>query len=418
MSKAYTLQIIRSLSALLLCFVFTGNLFAQHEKNIADSGKTDIKNTKTKSYGKDMNDVFKKILHSKKENTGVEKVKKVSITILPAAGYTPQTGFAGAITAGAAFYTDNIKYSKLSIIATSVTYTQYNQFLFPVNANIWLKKNKYNLIIDDHFLKYPSTTYGLGARSKQGDAYTLKYNYIRLHQTILKKIYKELYAGAGVYYDYLWNITELDTIPGVKTSFQKYGSNVKEKAVGIVLKLSLDTRDNQINAKSGTYTNIIFRPNFTFTGSDNNWQSLQLEYRKFIRLSTLSKNTLALWGYSWLTPGKGKPPYLLLPSTAWDDQYNSGRGYVQGRFRAKDMIYAEAEYRFAISNNGLLGGVAFANAQSFSKNLSKQLSVIAPGFGAGLRIKLNKFSDTNLCIDYGFGTNGSKGIFLNLGEVF
>lgn len=82
------------------------------------------------------------------------------------------------------------------------------------------------------------------------------------------------------------------------------------------------------------------------------------------------------------------------------------------------MIYAEAEYRFAISNNGLLGGVAFANAQSFSKNLSKQLSVIAPGFGAGLRIKLNKFSDTNLCIDYGFGTNGSKGIFLNLGEVF
>ena len=82
------------------------------------------------------------------------------------------------------------------------------------------------------------------------------------------------------------------------------------------------------------------------------------------------------------------------------------------------MIYAEAEYRFGISKNGLLGGVVFANGQSFSRTISNQLTIISPGFGAGLRIKLNKYSNTNLCIDYGFGTNGSNGIFLNLGEVF
>ena len=82
------------------------------------------------------------------------------------------------------------------------------------------------------------------------------------------------------------------------------------------------------------------------------------------------------------------------------------------------MIYAEAEYRFGILNNGLLGGVVFGNVQSFSRNIATQLSLLAPGFGAGLRVKLNKSSNTNLCIDYGFGMNGSKGLFLNLGEVF
>jgi hypothetical protein len=82
------------------------------------------------------------------------------------------------------------------------------------------------------------------------------------------------------------------------------------------------------------------------------------------------------------------------------------------------MLYLETEYRFNLTPNGLLGGVVFANAQSFSKELSKQLSVIAPGAGVGLRIKLNKFSGANLCIDYGFGIEGSKGLSVNLGEVF
>lgn len=82
------------------------------------------------------------------------------------------------------------------------------------------------------------------------------------------------------------------------------------------------------------------------------------------------------------------------------------------------MLYFESEYRFGISRNGLIGGVAFINLQNFSSDLSQQYSKIFPGYGAGIRIKLNKFSDTNLCLDYGFGENGSRGLFVNLGEVF
>ena len=146
-----------------------------------------------------------------------------------------------------------------------------------------------------------------------------------------------------------------------------------------------------------------------------------MELRKYIKvpinLMAGSNNILALWSYNWLTVG-GKPPYLMLPSTGWDDFYNTGRGYIQGRYRGRDMVYLESEYRFGISQNGLFGGVIFLNAQSFSQDLSKQLTIIAPGYGAGLRLKLNKFSGANLCIDYGFGVQGSNGVSVNLGEVF
>jgi hypothetical protein len=82
------------------------------------------------------------------------------------------------------------------------------------------------------------------------------------------------------------------------------------------------------------------------------------------------------------------------------------------------MMYAEAELRFGITRNGLLGGVVFGNAQTISEINTGRFEVIAPGFGAGLRIKFNKFSKTNACIDYGIGTGGSHGFVGNLGEVF
>ena len=107
-----------------------------------------------------------------------------------------------------------------------------------------------------------------------------------------------------------------------------------------------------------------------------------------------------------------------MPSTGWDDYFNTGRGYIQGRYRAKQFIYNEAEYRVQITNNGMFGGVVFANAQSFSSQLSNQFKIVEIGYGAGIRIKLNKLSGANLCIDYGIGTDGSRGFFVNLGEVF
>jgi hypothetical protein len=82
------------------------------------------------------------------------------------------------------------------------------------------------------------------------------------------------------------------------------------------------------------------------------------------------------------------------------------------------MAYAEGEYRFGISRNGLVGGVVFANVESFTELVSKKFEVASPGWGAGVRIKLNKLSNTNIAIDYGFGLGGSEGLFVNLGEVF
>jgi hypothetical protein len=107
-----------------------------------------------------------------------------------------------------------------------------------------------------------------------------------------------------------------------------------------------------------------------------------------------------------------------LPSTGWDDYYNVGRGYIQGRFRGRNLMYFETEYRFNITRNRFIGGVVFANVHSITNSIQLPVYGFAPGYGTGIRIRVNKHNDTNICIDYGFGNNGSKGVIVNLGEVF
>ena len=66
----------------------------------------------------------------------------------------------------------------------------------------------------------------------------------------------------------------------------------------------------------------------------------------------------------------------------------------------------------------MIGGVVFANAESVTEMTTNRFETIAPGWGAGIRLKLDKFSHTNVALDYGFGLGGSGGLFVNIGEVF
>jgi hypothetical protein len=370
----------------------------------------------------DLIDIAERIFNknaTRREDVIVNQKGRVHFSAFPAVGYTLQTGFAGVISGNAAFYigSHNHESENISTVISSFAYTSKSQIIFPIASSLWTKGNKYNILSDWRYLKYPSVTYGLGGFTQLDSGYNLDYSYVKLHQAILRKISTDLYAGIGYDFDYFWNIQEVNPPADQQTDFEKYGISKTEKASGISLDVKYDSRRNPLNPQKGIYANILFEPKFTFMGSDANWQSLLLEFRTYIPFPAKSQNILAFWSYNWFTVG-GTPPYLLLPSTAWDEFSNTGRGYIQGRFRSPNMIDQEVEYRFVVSRNGLFGGVVFANAETFSQLMTGKYEVISPGAGLGIRIKLNKFSRTNIALDYAWGTQGSKGFFVNLGEVF
>jgi hypothetical protein len=341
------------------------------------------------------------------------KPRKIDIALLPSLSYTLQTGIAAGFMNSYAFYTS--KNSNLSSIIFHGTYSQKSQTIFYVQQNVFTKNNSWNLLGDWRYLKYPTPTYGLGGYSKEADVTQLDYSYLRLYEWILKKINNNLYAGAGFCLDYHWNVKELGT---PNASLAEYGLPSHKLSSGWAVNVQYDERKNSMNPSNSRYAHIVYRDNSTFLGSDENWQSILIDLRSFTRLPAKSKNVLAFWSYNNLTLS-GKPPYLDLPANQWDTYSNTSRGYIQGRFRGPGMIDFETEYRMVLTKNGLLGAVAFANIQSYSDwKTPFKFDKWLPGGGVGLRLKISKISNINVAVDYGFGIDGSRGFFFNLGEVF
>lgn len=389
---------------------------AQNSMRVETSVMPDSSDNMQQMEEKDIMDMLGQLKRKSKRDSAKIKDRKprqIQYSVVPAVGYTLSTGIVGLLSANAAFYMSDSATTNISSVSTSFNYSQYHQVTVPIQANIWTKDNGYNFIVDWRYFKYPQDTYGLGGHSLAENADQIDYSHVRLHQTVLKNMTGAFYLGLGYHLDYRWKIKQQGTNEDVST----YGLPPKSISSGLVVNALYDSRKNSINPLSGFYANARYRNNLKILGSDTHWESLVLEFRKYINFPRGSRNTLAFWDFNWLTL-YGKPPYLDLPSTSWDPSNNTGRGYIQGRFRSPNMLYFESEYRFALTHNGLLGGVVFGNAQSFSNWPTRKFDKIAPGAGLGVRIKINKSSRTNIAIDYGFGVKGSRGLFVNLGEVF
>lgn len=373
----------------------------------------------------DIVDFFRTVFKKNKIDIPVDTPIKGTIpnsdftyTILPAIGYTLQTRLAVILAGNVTFKTSNEPQQKLSSIYANVAFTQNRQFTVPIQTNLWSKNNKYNFVGDLRYMIYPQSTFGLGGNNdKVKDENKMTYSYLRFYETVLKEVKKDFYAGVGYMLDYRWNISEKGYSDGRTSDFVKYGAQSKSVASGLAMSMLFDNRPNAIYPLRGFYAAATYRYNPTWLGSNSQWQSLLLDMRKYFQLNKRRHQVLAFWSYNWLVT-QGQPPYLDLPSTAWDAYTNTGRGFIQGRFRSKKMLYFESEFRTDITRNGLLGAVVFANLQSFDEWPTGGFQYLQPAAGFGLRIKLNRISDTNLTIDYGFGKGGSHGLFINVGEIF
>ena len=228
-----------------------------------------------------------------------------------------------------------------------------------------------------------------------------------------------MFAGGGYNLDYHINIhTDNDTIQLARFADYKYGTgqHVNSISSGLTFNLLYDSRTNEINPLPGWYYNIVFRANPKFLGSEDNWYSLYLDARKYISFDQRRANTLAFWSYLWTTMGSSAP-YLDLPAITWDANQRSGRGFYPSRYTGKTLFDFETEYRRSITRDELLGFVVFANMNSVTEPHTDNFAYVHAAAGAGLRVKFNRHSGTNVGMDIA-ASKGYWAIYFGLGEAF
>lgn len=383
-----------------------------------------------------------------KTDTSISNIiaKKVHTTFLPVIGYEPANGFIfGSGLSLTSILGDAIN-THISSGLFNFVLTSKKQIIFNFRSNIYSKNDDWILQGDWRFLLFNQTTYGLGIYNTEFDKFDfninglgadkknipeeepMRFNYFRFNESVNRKIAKSLYVGFGINIDVHTKIRDklLDIKNNSKITNHYYYStkngfnHIKYSTNGLLMNVIYDSRDNTINTFKGQYAQLSLRSNLIFLGSSAKSTTLFYDFRKYFLLSSdVRGHVLAFWTWGQFLMS-GKLPYLALPSITWDTYNRSGRGYVQGRFRGENMVYMESEYRFPLSKSGLLGGVLFVNVTTASCSSSNQhlFSSVAPGYGTGIRIKLDKQTRTNLIMDVGFGKFHSGGVYFNLQETF
>ena len=400
----------------------------------------------------DATDLFVAVGLSQESETAPEAFKPF-LSVLPVIGSNPTQGVLFGVAVILGIYLGDPKTTTISNVSANILYTTKNQFLSGINSVLMLEHNEWQLQGDWRFLIFNQDTFGLGTgippistgftlngygtTAAIEGAQPMDLNLIRIRENVLKKAWLDsFYIGPGFSFDRYYAIhdklLDLSASPPVVTSHYAYstalGFNPAQYNIsGISLNLLWDSRDSTINPYRGTYASVSYQWNPTWLGSAKDSSLLGIEYRGYFGLDpAIPRNLIAVW-FIVQTTVSGQLPYLGLPAIGWDARNRTGRGYVQGRFRGTAEVYAEVEYRFRLTSNGLLGGVVFANAETFStapvsylgffnqgENLFQHLR---PSGGIGLRFMMSRQSRTNITLDFTVADK-TFGLYFGAGEAF
>ena len=326
---------------------------------------------------------------------------------LPIVYFTPETDWGFGVVSLFSFrFKNESKQSRVSQFQFGTAYTLRNQLLFYLPFQLYLKNEHYYAFGELGYYKYSYRFFGVGNDLPDSNEELYSVDFPRVRFNLMKLARPNWYLGARYWFD-AYNIAELEE-NGILASNTLVGSEG-----GIISSLGiislLDSRNDYNYPTCGTYFEFIALPNLKAFGSDFEFTRISADYVKYL---SKNKNTVALNFYGVTTIGK--PPFNEMALIGGTRRL---RGYFEGRFRDRNMLIAQAEYRRVLKWN--FGFVAFTGFGVVATDVSEfESRNIKPSGGFGLRYQLTKDEKINLRLDYGIGEQGSSGFYLTIGEAF
>lgn len=320
--------------------------------------------------------------------------------------YTPETRLAYGAAGSYIFRMSGGKTARPSSISPILIYTQEKQFKAQVNTDMYLKPDDYRLQVEVRFEKYPNKFFGVGINTLENNEESYTSRSAGFLLSFLKKLTGKINIGFQYHFSN-WKIVEMEE-GGQLASGNFFGSR-DGTISGVSLLLNHDNRDNIYFPMKGELFELNARVYGKFLGSKYNFSSLSLDLRKYFTL--FGTHVLAVQSVVKLQTGD--VPFLNLAQMG--GQYNM-RGYYEGRFRDKNLMVFQAEYRTPlIWRFGLVGFAGFGNvAEKFSK---LSLAGMRSSYGFGLRFLFDPKEKIQARMDVGFGED-CTGFYFSIFEAF
>ncbi len=339
-------------------------------------------------------------------------ISKPQFLVYPTLAYSPETSWEFGLSSLFVYYTNRDTTNRLSEINGFTFFTVENQYGIWLDHALYSNRNKWLYAGRLRYQSFPLLYFGVGPDSPSEYLARVDANQLWLKERILRKVYESIYVGLEI------DFQRLSSVEFVRASAEDFpqkplGSEGSAN-LGFGVSLIYDNRHNVLNTREGLFSEQAFSRYDGAWGSDFSFTSVISDnriYRSVNEREVLAAQLLGQFNF-------GEVPFNQLALMGGESIM---RGYYTGRFRDKNQIAFQVEYRFLplpFSFTKRLGATVFAGAGKVfdSFNHLRFNNLVVSG-GGGIRFLLFPKKDIFTRLDLAFTKEG-PGFYIFIGEAF
>ena len=338
-------------------------------------------------------------------------ISRPQFLIYPTLAYAPETSWEIGFSSLLVYYANRDTTNRLSEINGFTFVTLENQYGLWFDHAIYSDQNKWFYLGRLRFQSFPLQYHGIGMDTPERYVALVDANQIIIKERVLREVRKNLYFGLEAEFQRMSSV-EFKPGPEFEDLELPLGFEGSDN-LGLGLGLVYDTRHNVLNVRDGAFSELGFVRYFPFK-SDFSFNSIISDTRIYRPVGL--HNVFAFQFLGQFT--QGNVPFNQLALMGGE---NMMRGYYLGRFRDRNQLATQAEFRmlpipFSFTNR--IGAAAFAGAGTVFPDFSRAaIHKVVWSAGGGLRFLLFPKKDIYTRFDVAFTQEG-MGYYLFIGEAF
>ncbi|WP_448519466.1 BamA/TamA family outer membrane protein [Rhodoflexus sp.] len=336
--------------------------------------------------------------------------RKLSFIPIPVLQSSPETGLKGGLALDYFFNAGTSGDRKIrdSFAWIQGLYSARNQLALEVFWQVYTKDEKWFLRNRGGYIDFNEYYWGVGNNTVPEDDYT-NFFYQRVYNTgkVLRKTKDKIFAGLNYNFSDTWDIF----FTGGFGDNKPFGSKLNATRVsGVGPNIIFDFRDNPFSPVRGWYLELGTHHYRSFLGSRSTYDEYLIDARKYFKV--FKKDFFGVQFLGNFT--QGDMPFRELNRLGGP---NMMRGFFQGRFRDKQHVAAQIEYRKPL--NRFLQVAAFTSAgQVFEELDGWKWQQMRYAGGLGLRVLINKEKNIYSRFDFAVTDIGTNGFYFRIADAF
>ncbi|EOZ91971.1 outer membrane protein, OMP85 family [Indibacter alkaliphilus LW1] len=338
-------------------------------------------------------------------------ITKPQFLIYPTLAYAPETSWEIGLSSLYVYYANRDTTNRLSEINGFTFVTLENQYGIWFDHAIYSDLNKWFFLGRIRIQSFPLFYHGIGMDTPEDYIALVDANQVLIKERVLRELKRNLYFGLEIDFQRMSsvNFKLAEEQQEINLPLGSAGSDNLGLGVGLVY----DDRHNVLNVRKGNFSELAYL-NYMPAFSNFGFQTIISDNRIFRPVGKNNVFAAQLLGQF----NMGDVPFNQLALMGGDSMM---RGYYLGRFRDRNQIATQVEYRMLPLPLGFtdrLGAAAFAGAATVFPDFSRaSIHKVVWSAGGGLRFLLFPKKDIYTRLDVAFTQEGT-GFYFFIGEAF